>query len=57
MRNESYKKLTEKRYFLQEKINKTLYRNEWKMNEKINEYLEKQKKMEELKEQKEFEKK
>ena len=44
MRNENLKKLIEKRHFLQEKISKTLYKNESKMNEKINEYFEKQKK-------------
>ena len=47
--------MSEKTRMMQNKIKKALMRNEYMMNEKITLYLEKQKKLEELKEQKDKE--
>ena len=55
-RKESYRLMTEKRIFLQDRINKALNKNELKLNQKLKEYLDKQKKMENLKKKKEQEK-
>ena len=55
MREENSKKMNEKRKIMQEKITKALLKNESLMNEKILLYLEKQKKMDEIQEQKEKE--
>ena len=55
-RKESHRLMAEKRIFLQDRMNKALNKNESKLNEKLNEFLLKQKKMENLKKKKEQEK-
>ena len=55
MKDENQRKMSEKTRMMQNKIKKALMRNEYMMNEKITLYLEKQKKLEELKEQKDKE--
>ena len=55
-RKESHRLMAEKRIFLQDRMNKALNKNELKLNERLNEFLEKQKKMENLKKEKEKEK-
>ena len=56
MKDETQRKMSEKTKIMQNKIKKALMRNEFMMNEKITLYLERQKKLEELKEQKDKEK-
>ena len=55
MKDENQRKMSEKTRMMQNKIKKALMRNEFMMNEKITLYLEKQKKLEELKELKDKE--
>lgn len=57
LRKHNEKIFSEKKIFLQEKINKALNKSESQMSEKLNEYFAKQKKIENLKKQKEIEKK
>ena len=57
LKKQNNKLITEKKLFLQERINKALNKSESKMSEKINEYFQKQKKIENIKKQKEQEKK
>ena len=54
LRKENFRIMSEKRLFLQDRISKALNKNESKLNEKLNEYMEKQKKIENLKKQKEL---
>ena len=56
MKDEVYRKMTEKRRLMQNKIKNALIRNEYLQNEKINLYLERQKRLEEIQELKEKEK-
>ena len=56
MKDETHRKITEKRQLMQNKIKKALIKNEFLLNEKITFYLERQKKLEEIKEQKDKEK-
>ena len=56
MKDETYRKMSQKRKLMQEKIKKALIKNEFLLNEKITSYLERQKKLEDLKEIKDREK-
>ena len=55
-RKEAYRIMSEKRIFLQNRMNKALNKSESQLNEKKNEYYERQKKIENLKKIKEKEK-
>ena len=57
LRKETNRLISEKRLFLQDRMNKAQNKNESNLNEKLNEFLQKQKRMEKLKKQKELEKK
>ena len=56
MKNETFRRMSQKRKLMQEKIKKALIKNEFLMNEKITSYLERQKRLEDIKEQKDKEK-
>ena len=56
MKDETYRKMSQKRKNMQDKIKKALIKNEFLLNEKITSILEHQKRLEDIKEQKEKEK-